>query len=70
MHYRIRTFLVFAWRMERRPAASGDGSASSRSKRPKRRRAESMSEGREVAASTMTRLLAFIPSRRVRSCED
>eukprot|EP00001_Collodictyon_triciliatum_P053014 09460_2 len=56
-------------RISRRPVGSGMPMSSSRSKRPKRRRAGSMLLGRLVAAMTMIWARDFRPSMRVRSCD-
>ena len=55
--------------ISRRPVGSGIPMSTSRSKRPKRRRAGSIELGRLVAAMTTTLERAFMPSMRVSSCE-
>ena len=62
-------FLVWIRRTSRRPVGSGIPMSTSRSKRPKRRRAGSMEFGRFVAAMTTMFERAFRPSISVRSCE-
>mmetsp|Transcript_5738 Transcript_5738/g.19569 ORF Transcript_5738/g.19569 Transcript_5738/m.19569 type:complete len:267 (-) Transcript_5738:1219-2019(-) len=59
---------VFTARISRRAASSGTSRATSRSRRPKRRRAGSRSLGLPVAASTTTPDAGFRPSMSVRSC--
>ncbi|CCF45192.1 hypothetical protein CH063_03536, partial [Colletotrichum higginsianum] len=60
-------FLVWIWRTSRRPVGSGIPISTSRSKRPKRRRAGSIELGRLVAAMTTTLERAFMPSMSVSS---
>mmetsp|Transcript_7812 Transcript_7812/g.18419 ORF Transcript_7812/g.18419 Transcript_7812/m.18419 type:complete len:281 (+) Transcript_7812:296-1138(+) len=62
-------FLVWMRRTSMRPVSSGTPMSTSRSKRPKRRRAASMLLGLLVAAITMTCARDLRPSMSVRSCE-
>mmetsp|Transcript_1517 Transcript_1517/g.4643 ORF Transcript_1517/g.4643 Transcript_1517/m.4643 type:complete len:216 (+) Transcript_1517:1241-1888(+) len=64
----MAVFFVLTLRISPRAASSGTSSATSRSRRPKRRTAASRSFGLPVAASTTTPLLARRPSISVRSC--
>mmetsp|Transcript_44608 Transcript_44608/g.116007 ORF Transcript_44608/g.116007 Transcript_44608/m.116007 type:complete len:279 (+) Transcript_44608:36-872(+) len=65
------SFMFFVWilRTSRRPLSSGTPMSSSRSKRPKRRRAWSMVLGLLVAAMTTVWLRPFMPSMSVSICE-
>mmetsp|Transcript_2596 Transcript_2596/g.7813 ORF Transcript_2596/g.7813 Transcript_2596/m.7813 type:complete len:376 (+) Transcript_2596:1351-2478(+) len=62
-------FFVWILRISRRPLSSGTPISTSRSKRPKRRRAGSIEFGLLVAAITTTWPLDLSPSIRVRSCD-
>mmetsp|Transcript_11539 Transcript_11539/g.31076 ORF Transcript_11539/g.31076 Transcript_11539/m.31076 type:complete len:265 (+) Transcript_11539:963-1757(+) len=65
------SFMLRVWmrKISRRPFSSGTPMSISRSKRPKRRRAGSITPGRLVAATTTTFEVGFRPSIRVRSCD-
>mmetsp|Transcript_106882 Transcript_106882/g.281889 ORF Transcript_106882/g.281889 Transcript_106882/m.281889 type:complete len:306 (+) Transcript_106882:952-1869(+) len=65
------SFMFFVWmrKISRRPLSSGTPMSSSRSKRPKRRRAWSMVLGLLVAAMTTVWLRPFMPSMSVSICE-
>ena len=60
---------VWILKTSKRPTASGMPMSTSRSKRPKRRKAGSIELGRLVAAIMMVWDRCFIPSIKVKSCE-
>mmetsp|Transcript_45265 Transcript_45265/g.83999 ORF Transcript_45265/g.83999 Transcript_45265/m.83999 type:complete len:244 (-) Transcript_45265:1267-1998(-) len=62
-------FFVLMRRISARPLSSGIPTSISRSKRPKRRSAGSITLGRLVAAMTITCSFGFRPSMSVRSCD-